>query len=190
MKNIKNTITTTITNLRARAVHGIVRILIPDPCTLIESIKAHAVCNLADLINTDEVVQDLADEVVQDLTKDDVLSYVMNNGFDMSDVEHQIVERVADDFDSSDIEDAVIDHVKRNISDCQEIEDRIIEHIEDGITVDEDEVIDRIVVNYEVDEDSIIDRIVDGIDVDAKIDTLLRRKVADAFRRIADEMGV
>jgi hypothetical protein len=189
MKNIKNTITTTITNLRTRAITGIVKILIPDPCILIESIKAHAVCNLADLINTDEVVQDLADEVSRDLTKDDVLSYVMDNGFDMSDVEHQIVNRVADDFDKSDIEDAIIEKIEQKISDPNDIEDRIIEHIEDGITVDEDEVIDRIVENYEVDEDSIIDRIVDAVDIDSKIDTLLRRKVADAFRRIADEMS-
>jgi hypothetical protein len=73
--------------------------------------------------------------------------------------------------------------------DLDGISDQIVRDVEDGITVDEDEVIDRIVENYEVDEDSIIDRIVDGIDIDSKIDALLRRKVADAFRRIADEMS-
>lgn len=188
--NIKNTIKNTLANLRTRAITGIVKILIPDPGTLIESIKARAVCNLADLINTDEVVQDLADEVSRDLRKDDVLSYVMDNGFDMSDIEHQIVRQVADGFDVSGVEDAVIEKIERNISDPNEIEDRVIEHIEDGITIDEDEVIDRIVENYEVDESAIIDRIFDDIDIDSKLDTLLRRKVADAFRRIADEMGV
>ena len=186
MKNIKNT----ITNLRARAVHGIVRILIPDPGALIESIKARAVCNLSDLINTDEVVQDLADEVSRDLRKDDVLSYVMDNGIDTSDIEHQIVTRVAGDFDTSSIEDAVIEKIERNISDPGEIEDRIVDSIKDDISVDEDDVIERIADEFKIDKDDVIERIVDGIDIDAKIDALLRQKVADAFRRIADEMGV
>ena len=190
MKNIKNTITTTIANIRTRAVHGIVRILIPDPGTLIESIKAHAVCNLSNLINTDEVVQDLADEVSRDLRKDDVLSYIMYNGFDTADIEHQIVNRMEASLHPNDIEDAVIKKIERNICDPSEIEDRIVDSIKDDITIDEDEVIDRIVENYEVDTDDIVDRISDKIDIDAKIDALLRRKVADAFRRIADDMGV
>jgi hypothetical protein len=154
MKNIKNTITTTLVNLRTRAITGIVKILIPDPGTLIESIKAHAVRSLSDQINTEEICQSLADDVSRDLSQDDVMSYIMYNGMDLDG-----------------------------------ISDQIVRDVEDGITVDEDEVIDRIVENYEVDEDSIIDRIVDGIDIDSKIDALLRRKVADAFRRIADEMS-
>ena len=188
--NIKNTIKNTLANLRTRAITGIVKILIPDPGTLIESIKAHAVCNLSNLINTDEVVQDLADEVSRDLRKDDVLSYVMDNGFDMSDIEHQIVRQVAGDFDTSSIEDDITKKIERDICDPSEIEDRIVDSIKDDISVDEDDVIDRIVENYEVDTDDIVDRISDKIDIDSKLDTLLRRKVADAFRRIADEMGV
>jgi hypothetical protein len=156
---------------------------------LIESIKAHAVYNLADLINTDEICQSLADDVSRDLSQDDVMSYIMYNGMDLDGISDQIARNVADDFNIEGVEDAIIEKIERNISDPNEIEDRIIEHIEDGITVDEDDVIDRIVENYEVDEDSIIDRIVDGIDIDSKIDALLRRKVADAFRRIADEMS-
>jgi hypothetical protein len=189
MKNIKNTITTTITNLRTRAITGIVNILIPDPGTLIESIKAHAVCNLADLINTDEICQSLADDVSRDLSQDDVMSYIMYNGMDLDGISDQIARNVADDFNTEGVDDAIIDHVKRNISDCEEIEDRIIDRIMGDISVDEDDVTDRIVENYEVDESEIIDRIVDDIDIDSKIDALLRRKVADAFRRIADEMS-
>lgn len=190
MKNIKNTITTTITNLRTRAIHGIVRILIPDPGALIESIKTRAVINLADVINTDEVVQDLADEVSRDLTKDDVMTYVMDNGFDMSDIEHQIVQRVAEDVDTSSIEESVIKKIERELADPSEIEDRIIDSVRDDISVDEDDVIERIVDGYNVDHDAVVEHVADRIDIDSKIDALLRRRVADAFRRIADEMGV
>ena len=189
MKNIKNTITTTITNLRTRAITGIVRILIPDPRILIESIKAHAVRSLSDQINTDEICQSLADDVSRDLSQDDVMSYIMYNGMDLDGISDQIARNVADDFNIEGVDDAIIDHVKRNISDCEEIEDRIIDRIMGDISVDEDDVTDRIVENYEVDESEIIDRIVDAIDIDSKIDALLRRKVADAFRRIADEMS-
>ena len=188
--NIKNTITTTLANIRTRAVHGIVRILIPDPGTLIESIKAHAVYALSDRINTEEICQSLADEVSRDLTQDDVMSYIMYNGMDLDGISEQVARNVADDFNMEGIDDAIIDHVKRNISDCEEIEDRIVDSIKDDISVDEDDVIDRIVENYEVDTDDIVDRISDKIDIDSKLDTLLRRKVADAFRRIADDMGV
>jgi hypothetical protein len=117
------------------------------------------------------------------------MSYIMYNGMDLDGISEQVARNVADDFNIEGVEDAIIDHVKQNISDPNEIEDRIIEHIEDGITVDEDDVIDRIVENYEVDEDTIIDRIVNSIHIESKIDALLRRKVADAFRRIADEMS-
>jgi len=189
MKNIKNTITTTITNLRTRAITGIVKILIPDPGTLIESIKAHAVRSLSDQINTEEICQSLADDVSRDLSQDDVMSYIMYNGMDLDGISDQIVRDVADNFDVTNVEDDITKYVKSNISDCSEIEDRIIDDLTSGISIDEDDVTDRIVENYEVDESEIIDRIVDGIDIDSKIDALLRRKVADAFRRIADEMS-
>jgi hypothetical protein len=189
MKNIKNTITTTITNLRTRAITGIVKILIPDPRILIESIKAHAVRSLSDQINTEEICQSLADDVSRDLSQDDVMSYIMYNGMDLDGISDQIVRDVADNFDVTNVEDDITKYVKRNLPDCSEIEDRIIDDLTSGISIDEDDVTDRIVENYEVDESEIIDRIVDDIDIDSKIDALLRRKVADAFRRIADEMS-
>jgi len=174
MNNIKNTITTTITNLRDRVIRGIINVLIPDPGTLIESIKAHAVCNLADLINTDEVVRDLADEVSRDITEDDVIRHVVENNIDMAYIERKATMRIVDSIDNNTIIETVAETVEREMSDPNEIEDRVIDRLVDEVSVDEDDVINRILCD---------------LDIDAKINTILRDKVADTLRRIAGEVA-
>jgi hypothetical protein len=177
MNNIKNTITTittTITNLRDRVIRGIINVLIPDPRTLIESIKAHAVCNLADLINTDEVVRDLADEVSRDITEDDVIRHVVENNIDMAHIERKVTMRIVDSIDNNIIIETVVETVEREMSDPSEIEDRVIDRLVDDVSIDEYEVINRILCD---------------LDIDAKINTILRDKVAETLRLIAVEVA-
>ena len=170
MKNIKNTITTTITNLRDRVIWGIINALIPDPRTLISEVQSRAVYILADLINTDEVVQDLADEVSRNITDDDVLQHVVDNNIDVDNIERRAIMRI----DNDAIIKTVAEKVEREMSDPYEIEDRVIDLLVDEVCVDEDDVINRIICD---------------MDIDAKINTILRDKVAETLRRIAGEVG-
>ena len=170
MKNIKNTITTTITNLRDHTIRGIINALIPDPRTLISEVQSRAVYILADLINTDEVVQDLADEVSRNITDDDVLQHVVDNNIDVDNIERRAIMRI----DNDAIIKTVAEKVEREMSDPYEIEDRVIDLLVDEVCVDEDDVINRIICD---------------MDIDAKINTILRDKVAETLRRIAGEVG-
>jgi hypothetical protein len=174
MNNIKNTITTTITNLRDRVIRGIINVLIPDPRTLISEVQSRAVCNLADLINTDEVVRDLADEVSRDITEDDVIRHVVENNIDMAYIERKVTMRIVDSIDNNIIIETVVESVEREMSDPNEIEDRVIDRLVDEVSVDEDDVINRILFD---------------LDIDAKINTILRDKVAETLRLIAVEVA-
>lgn len=172
--NIKNTITTMITNLRDRVIRGIVDVLIPDPCTLISEVQYRAVYLLVDTIDTDEVVRDLADEVSRDITEDLVLQYIVENRIDVSHIERKVIMRIVDGIDKDTIIDLVAETVERVMSDPSEIEDRVIERLVDEVSVDEDDVIKHILCD---------------LDIDAKINTILRDKVADTLRRIAGEVA-
>ena len=174
MNNIKNTITTTITNLRDRVIRGIINVLIPDPRTLISEVQSRAVDILADLINTDEVVRDLADEVSRDITEDDVIRHVVENNIDVAHIERKATMRIVDSIDNNTIIETVVETVEREMSDPNEIEDRVIDRLVDEVSVDEDDVINRILFD---------------LDIDAKINTILRDKVAETLRLIAVEVA-
>ena len=174
MNNIKNTITTTITNLRDRVIRGIINVLIPDPRTLISEVQSRAVDILADLINTDEVVRDLADEVSRDITEDDVIRHVVENNIDVAHIERKATMRIVDSIDNNTIIETVVETVEREMSDPSEIEDRVIDRLVDEVSVDEDDVINRILFD---------------LDIDAKINTILRDKVAETLRLIAVEVA-
>ena len=174
MNNIKNTITTTITNLRDRVIRGIINVLIPDPRTLISEVQSRAGDILADLINTDEVVQDLADEVSRDITEDDVIRHVVENNIDVAHIERKATMRIVDSIDNNTIIETVVETVEREMSDPNEIEDRVIDRLVDEVSVDEDDVINRILFD---------------LDIDAKINTILRDKVAETLRLIAVEVA-
>jgi hypothetical protein len=163
-----------LANLRARVIRGIVDVLIPDPRILIDEIQSRAVYQLSDKIDISGVKEDLNEALMDMIEKDDVLQYIVDNSIDVEHIERRVIKSVVDGIDNDTIIETVVESVERKMSDTTEIEDRIIDRLVDEVSVDEDDVINRILLD---------------LDIDAKVNALLRDKVADTLRRIAGEVG-